>query len=403
MDVNNVPKDAIEETMRLFLSTLPETAFAKSFQKRKGTEGYMDDTVGVFERKMRNMAHQVANMRFNPQITNVVNEMEDQAKAAGNVGDNATQVAYVSEFKKHLNYVLNPTKNDIGSILTSAAFTYTLGFNLSSAVVNMANIPMIVAPYLKGKYADAAVARALGDAAKLFTGSGTKTNMEVLGGEGRTTAMNVMPSITNYAPDSEMGKRYATAIKLWNKQGQLNRSQLYEIINGDSRTGVMTKFNAISGWMFHHGERMNREVTLVAAYNLELDRLMKGKPKGLSKTDSKVFDAQAETQAANSAMYVNELTNGGISAAAAPRFAQSSLGKIVFMYKRYGVSMYYMMFKTFKEATQGNTPEERKAAWKQLGGIVGMSGLMAGAQNIPMYDALSLLYAMFCDDDDEDF
>jgi hypothetical protein len=393
MDVNNVPKDAIEETMRLFLSTLPETAFAKSFQKRKGTEGYMDDTVGVFERKMRNMAHQVANMRFNPQISSVVNEMEDQAKAAGNVGDNATQVAYANEFKKHLNYVLNPTKNDIGSILTSAAFTYTLGFNLSSAVVNMANIPMIVAPYLKGKYADASVARALGDAAKLFTGSGIKANMEVLGGKGRTTEMNVMASITNYAPDSEMGKRYATAIKLWNERGQLNRSQLYEIINGDSRTGVMAKFNAASGWMFHHGERMNREVTLVAAYNLELDRLKK----------QGITGVEAETQAANSAMYVNELTNGGISAAAAPRFAQSSLGKIVFMYKRYGVSMYYMMFKTFKEATQGNTPEERKAAWKQLGGIVGMSGLMAGAQGIPMYGALSLLYAMFCDEDDEDF
>jgi hypothetical protein len=73
------------------------------------------------------------------------------------------------------------------------------------------------------------------------------------------------------------------------------------------------------------------------------------------------------------------------------------------MYKRYGVSMYYMMFKTFNEATQGNTPEERKAAWRQLGGIVGMSALMAGAQGIPMYGALSLLYAMFCDDDDEDF
>lgn len=421
MDVNNVPSDAIEETMRLFLSTLPETSFAKSFQKRKGDAGYMADTVGVFERKMRNMAHQVANMRYNPQLSAVVNEMESYSKdvGAGRIpelnakgepmvdakGDpvfkparnNETEVAYSNEFKKHLNYVLNPTKNDVGSILTSAAFTYTLGFNLSSALVNMANIPMIVAPYLKGKYSDASVVRALGDAAKLFTGSGRKTKMEVLGGEGRTTDMTVYPSINNYAPDSEMGKRYAKAIEIWNKNGQLNRSQLYEIIGGDTRTGMMTKFNAMSGWMFHHGERMNREVTLVAAYNLELDRLA-------SKVKNKeMTQEEAETKAANEAMYINELTNGGISAAAAPRFAQNPIGKIVFMYKRYGVSMYYMMFKTFKEATQGNTPEERKAAWKQLGGIVGMSALMAGAQGIPMYGALSLLYSMFCDDDDEDF
>ena len=65
----------------MFLSTLPETAFAKSFQKRKGDPGYMSDTIGVFERKMRNMSHQVANMRFNPQLSAVVNEMADLAKA----------------------------------------------------------------------------------------------------------------------------------------------------------------------------------------------------------------------------------------------------------------------------------------------------------------------------------
>jgi hypothetical protein len=88
----------------------------------------------------------------------------------------------------------------------------------------------------------------------------------------------------------------------------------------------------------------------MATYNLELERLKKQGITGVA----------AEEQAANQAIYVNELTNGGVSAAAAPRFAQNPLGKIVFMYKRYGVSMYYMMFKTFKQATQGDTPEERK-------------------------------------------
>jgi hypothetical protein len=427
MDVNKVPQDVIDETMRLFISTLPETAFAKSFQKRKGDAGYMEDTIGVFERKIRNMAHQVANMKYNPELSNTVTEMAEYANkvgkgsvqkkdAQGNLvidskgdpvfepaRDNVTENAYADEYKKRLGYVLNPTKNDIGSIFNSVAFTYLLGFNVSSALVNMVNVPMIVAPYLKGKYADAAVARALGDAAKLFVGSGTKTKMGLLGNtEGRRTEMNVMPSINNYAPDSEMGKRYATAIKLWNENGQLNRSQLYEIINGDTRTGPMAKFNAASGWMFHHGERMNREVTLVAAYNLELDRLMKGKPKSLSEADSKAFDAQAKEQAAYSAIDTVEVTNGSIAAADAPRWAQNSIGKMVFMFKRYGISMYYMMFKTAREALKGATPEERKAAWKQLGGIVGMSGLMAGAQGIPMYGALSMLYAMFCDDDDED-
>jgi hypothetical protein len=384
---------AIDEMMQLFLTTLPETAFAQSFQKRKGTAGYMEDTIGVFERKMRNSAHQVANMVYSPKLTGVVDTMQEQTAAAGASGQgNALQKEYLTEFEKHLDYVLSPTKNDIGSILTSAAFTYTLGFNVSSALVNMANIPMIVAPYLKGKYGDASVASAIGEATKTFTGSGTKTNMPVIGADGKTTAMRVMPSITNYAPDSEMGKRYATLIRIGNEQGQFNRSQLYEILNADTRTGVMAKFNAISGWMFHHGERMNREVTLVSAYNLELDRLKK----------QGVTGPEAEAQAAQTAIYTTELTNGGISAAAAPRIAQNSIGKVFFMYKRYGISMYYMMFKTAKEALKGETKEVREAAFKQLGGIVGMSALMAGAQGIPMFGALSLVYSLFTDEDEDD-
>jgi hypothetical protein len=416
----NKPKDdvaakrfdtAIDEMMRLFLTTLPETAFAQSFQKRKGTAGYMEDTIGVFERKMRNSAHQVANMVYSPKLTDVIDTMEKyttqvgkglekgKVDAYGKIAtedvpsrDNKEQAKYLAEFRKHLGYVLSPTKNDIGSILTSAAFTYTLGFNVSSALVNMANIPMIVAPYLKGKYGDASVASAIGEATKTFTGSGTKTNMPVIGADGRTTAMRVMPSITNYAPDSEMGKRYATLIRIGNEQGQFNRSQLYEILNADTRTGIMAKFNAISGWMFHHGERMNREVTLVSAYNLELDRLKK----------QGVTGPEAEAQAAQTAIYTTELTNGGISAAAAPRIAQNSIGKVFFMYKRYGISMYYMMFKTAKEALKGETKEVREAAMKQLGGIVGMSALMAGAQGIPMFGALSLVYSLFTDEDEDD-
>jgi hypothetical protein len=397
MENNGVPQDAIDQMMHLFISTLPETAFAKSFQKRKGTAGFNQNSIATFERKMRSMARQVATMKYNPKLSKVLNDMGEQTVIAGRTGEgNALQKQYYDEFAKRLKYVLNPTKNDFGSILTSAAFTYTLGFNLSSAIVNMANVPMIVMPYLKGKYGDASVVGALGNATKVFAGSGIKTNMEVIGGKGRTTEMNVMPSISNYAPDSAMGKKYATLIRIASEQGQLNRSQLYELINGDTRTGIMAKFNAMSGWMFHHGERYNREVTMVAAYDLEMQRLANDIKSG------KITQEEAETKAANDSIYVNELTNGGISAASAPRIAQNPVGKMFFMYKRYGVSMYYMMFKTFNEATQGADPESRKAAWRQMGGLVGMSALMAGAQGIPMFGALSLLYGLFSDDDDED-
>ena len=398
MEVNKVDPEAIDQMMRLFISTLPETAFAKSFQKRKGTAGYMEDTIGVFERKMRNTAHQVANMAYNPKLGGVIDAMQERTITAGRSGQgNELEKQYLGEFEKHLKYVLNPTKNDIGSILASGAFTYTLGFNLSSAIVNMANVPMIVAPYLKGQYAGSNVAGAIGNASRVFLSSGTKAQMPVLGADGETRMMNVMPSMANFAPDSPMGMKYAALIKLADERGQLNRSQLYEIINGDTRTGFMAKFNAASGWMFHHGERMNREVTMMATYDLEMQKLANDIAKG------KITQEAAELQAANKAIYTAELTNGGISAASAPRIAQNPLGKLLFMYKRYGVSMYYLLFKTAKEAFNQNlSPQERKAAWSQIGGIFGMSALMAGVQGIPLFGLASMIYSMFCDDDDDD-
>jgi len=403
METNNVDAKAVDEMMRLFVTMLPETAAAKAFLKRKNTEGYMEDTVGVFERKMRGMAHQIANMVYNPKLTSVIDQMREHTITVGKgtentpARDNQLEKSYLQEFEKHLGYVLNPKPHDLGGILNSAAFAYTLGFNVSSAIVNAANIPMIVAPYLKGKYGDASVSKAIGNATKIFLGSGTETEMEVLGAGGRKTKMKVMPSIANYAPDSEIGKKYKTLIDVGNKLGQLNRSQLYEVLNGDTRATFLNKFNAASGWVMHHGERMNREISMIAAYDLEMQKLASDIASG------KLTQEAAENQAANKAVYTAELTNGGISAAAAPRVSQHALGKMFFMYKRYGISMYYMMMKTAKEAFDKTlTPQERKAAWKQLGGIMGMSTLMAGVGGVPFFGMLSMLYSLFNDDDDDD-
>ena len=392
MEHNKVPPEAIDEMMRLFISTLPETAFAQSFQKRNNTPGYKEDSIGVFERKMRNTSNQIANMKYNPKLNAVVDTMRDQTTAKGKTGaGNDVEKEYVSEFEKRLKDATNPSRSNFGRIAASAVYTYTLGFNASSALVNLAQVPMIVAPYLKGQYGEAGVAKALGNASKLFLGAGTKAQVNVLGSN-RTTELKVMPSIANYSPDTAIGKQYATLIERMNATGQLNRSQLHEMISGDTRTGLLQKVNAMSGWMFSQTERMNREVTTIAAYNLELAKLKK----------AGVPDVAAERQAADHAIYTTQLLNGSTSAAAAPRIAQGGIGKLMYMYKNYGVSQYYMLMKTAKLALQGESPEVKKAAWQQLGGIIGMTALMAGVQGIPMYGLASMVYAMFADPDDDD-
>ena len=62
MENNKVDPKAIDEMMRLFVTSLPETAAAKAFLKRKNVAGSLKDSIGTFERKMRNMSHQISNM-----------------------------------------------------------------------------------------------------------------------------------------------------------------------------------------------------------------------------------------------------------------------------------------------------------------------------------------------------
>jgi hypothetical protein len=188
-------------------------------------------------------------------------------------------------------------------------------------------------------------------------------------------------------------KKYKTLAQVAKDQGQMSNSQTYDVLEASERTTLGSKVNAVTGWAFHHAERMNRQVSLIAAYDLELAKLKK----------QGITGQQAEEQAANHAVYIAEMTQGGTSAASAPRIAQNAVGRVLFMFKRYGVSMLYLQFKMLREALKGADPKTRKAAMSQFAGLVGMSALFAGLQGIPMFGIAAMVYNLFADDDEDDF
>jgi hypothetical protein len=96
------------------------------------------------------------------------------------------------------------------------------------------------------------------------------------------------------------------------------------------------------------------------------------------------------------------MTNGGTTAASAPRIAQGAWGKVLFMFKRYGVQMYYMLFKMTREMLQKQDPVVRKQAMKQLAGVYGTAAIFSGLQGLPLFGLAAMIYNMFKDDDEED-
>jgi hypothetical protein len=414
MELNKVDPKASEEVMRLFLSTLPETAFAQSFQKRKETLGFKKDAIRALREKMYRTSHQLASMRYAAKLNAALDQMKDFARAVGKgtgeeaQRDNRVVNEYVKEFEKRINYINNPSVSKWAQVATSFGFNMTLGFNVSSAVINLTQIPLIVLPYLGGIYGLDNTRRALQQAYGIHLRSGFSRDVEIMGSNGQMVKQKAMPALDNYNFDDPNlppeVRRLKTLSRVATDQGQLNRSQLYDILEADDRSNPMSKINAASGFIFHHGERINRQVSLIATYNLELDRLANPKAKlEEGGTAGDLTQEQKEEYAANRAIYLTEMTNGGISAAAAPRIAQSSLGKVLFMFKRYGVSMYYMLFKTAREALKNEDPEVRKAAMKQIAGIYGTAALFAGIQGLPLFGIAAMVYNMFADDDEDDF
>jgi len=429
MEVNKVPEDAKEQILRLFLSTLPETSFAQAFQKRGNVAGFEHDAIRALREKSFSMSRQLSNMKYAYKLISARDDLRKNVKAMGKgegATDNRIAKEYFDEIDKRVKFIISPETSKLSQLLTSFGFTYLLGFNVSSAVINLTQVPLIVLPYLGGKYGFSETTKALGNAYKVFANTGIKETaiLEFKDENGKDVKVKsrAMPSIENLDPESDLGKHYKELIDEGVLQGQLNRSALYDILDVSGAKNPLTVANAASGWMFHHAERMNRQISLMATYDLEL-----GKIKNPTIED--------KVAAAKQAIYVSELTNGGTTATSAPRIAQGSIGRVLFMFKRYGASMYYLLAKNFNEAIRAGQYEldglkaelaktkdaaeitklkkqiaeaeelakvNRGIARRQLGATYASAALFSGLQGLPLFGVLSVIYNMFADDDDDD-
>ena len=286
-----------------------------------------------------------------------------------------------------------PERSKLSRFATAAGFNMTLGLNVSGGLVNLSQIPLVTLPYLGGKHGYPQTMRAIGATTSLLQNSGLKRKIETYGEEADTTMdteIDAPMSISNIntanvtpaqqkaldkmgMTPEELQVLITTGINL----GQFKRSLDYEIMDVENMSGIWAKVNRVTGFMQHHGERINREVALGAAYSGELNNM--------SPADR--ADPQQLIKAAQQAVYDVETTNGGIAAGAAPPLARTNLGAVVFMFKRYGVSMIAMLGELVlgKKGVFGTGASlaDRRLAAFQLAGIYGSASLLAGAQGVP--------------------
>jgi hypothetical protein len=425
--LKGVDADVQNQFMELFLNALPESSFARSMVSRgnqgKGQLGFDTDAESAFRSKAYNLASQIERMRHSQNIDDVMAEIENETKAiskAGKAGAGATMATF-EELQKRAAFAKNPPSDKIAASFNRVAFLGTIGFNVSSAIVNMSQIPLMMQPLLGGTYGQKNAAKALFHASALISGS-AKYGRKMTTMLGKEADAKGMPSIDNYYQeiqtlDADKNPVFTLKIRddlkldaakrkeleelmplvqMAASQGQLSRSLFYDTLGVElsgREKGAWDYTNAWSAFMFHQVERANRQIALVSTYQLELARL---KAKG-GMTDAAMQDAAAQT-----AIYKSQEMNGGAFLATAPRIAQSDVGRVAMMYKTFGIQMYYTILKTGKAAFSDADPEIRKQAMKQLVGVLGSSALLAGVQGLPMIGAVFALANLFLDDDEED-
>jgi len=429
--------EAVEEQIvRLFVEHLPESSFARSLLGRKGTQGYDVDAIDAARTKAFDLGRQVARIKNSRLIDQATQEViEANPEMRGSVE--------LEEIQNRAKFAASPPLDNYAKNANRFAFLYTIGFNASSALVNLSQIPLFAYPMLAGRYGFNATKTALGGSTKLFMGSPKNRTSESLFGDEQTPrsvkdalmkgdlnaaraalADSAMPSIENYytiTRDAEGKPTYTVRkdldldadrvkeleemiplVTLAERRGQLNSSFIADTLSTSEagrKMSFMDKITNASAFMFHEAEVMNRQVTMMAAYKLALKKLV----------GDKKPTAEQQQQAAEQAIYETQQINGGATLETGPRLARKGIGRVALMYKTYGIQMYYTMLKSARQLAKNIAPGDdaqsralRAEAFKQLAGVHLSALFFAGVQGLPLYGAVAMLHDLLKEDYEED-
>jgi hypothetical protein len=436
-DMETDTRDKIQKQItELIFDAAPERSFVQAYRRRQGTLGFLggrgprdarlsrQDTTQLLMEKGFSVSRQVADMEYGIRMQTVQNEI---AKTVAEATDNpklppkeqavlTSRMGMYRDLLSEYGSAMNNQRSALSRNLTSGTYGLTLGLNVSTAALTFFQVPTVIVPYLAGRHGMRSTTTAMFNAMRVLSGSGNMREEAFIGPDGLTTERvrvgRYDASLNNYDFDDPKNANLARYRELrdeMDRRGVFNRSITQDIMDFDNPDNLFQRLIGMSGYMQHHAERYTRESTAIAAYDLELQKI--AREEGV--IDLNKVSEDGKRRAADAAVYTSELTNGTILAAGAPLWAQGDIGAIIYLFKRFGLHMYNLLYKTMRESFKGlpdpadpnyaNAQFDRRAARLQTAGILGSVALFSGAQGVPFYQMIANLYDMFADDDEEDF
>ncbi len=411
-----VPVELKNTLYKTFLDSIPASSVRQQFRKREGYKGAETDMLKVYAIVASRMAGQLTNLEFTPQLDQATKLLKEDVAKDGSM--TAQQVE--AEIGKRLSFLREPTYNKwVNNIVFWSYFDFIMG-NISSAVTNITNIGTTVYPLLGGEYGYAKTSSAIQDAMAMFMQGGWDNDAQPTRPKKFPQSDRTAFDPAKIPPNSPLGRLYKSAIQ----QGAIKHSTAYDITEARDRDidqkdymGMLNYSKQLLGWTFQNTERFNREVTMIAAFRLEMEK---------NRLEGRTGRA-VEQDAIDKAIRLAEKANSETLTELSPRVFQHPVLKIALTFKRYARAMYALQLSLLRDALEGSrtdttgmNPQEkaeaeavdrefRKVAIKQWLGTIGGAFVFAGIQGLPFYGlattlaagASAISAAMFGDADDE--
>lgn len=379
-----VKQDIQDQIYETFLKTLPEASISKFFIKRQGLgiEGFKEDFPHAAAIYVDRISRQIPRLKYGRLMDAATDDMEMLAMLEQDPDRKIKMNDVVNRFRQNTLAIQNYRSNALVKILGGAGFTFYMGASLASALVNMTQIVVTGIPYLGARYGTGPAAREIQHAFEqlLFN-----PKAKIKGKEGLRT---LLESTTGHERQA-MQELYAL--------DKLQSTQVFDTVglsemDSDTFSPFKSKWNRIMTYMFHHAERVNREIIALAAYRLEYARQMAENGGDMTR---------AYKAAVDYAIDAIDMSHGNYSYSAAAMPWKSNTGRILLMFKKYPQHMAYFLMSTLHEMVKGETKAVKQEAMKRFGLLLATSWAMGGLAAMPLVGFLEMLIDSFDDDDDE--
>lgn len=371
-----------DDIYQLYFSTLPEQNFRKHFLHRKGTAGFRADALRNFAKSSFHTSVQLAKIEYGDKLRKALDRAWDATKGAPQ-REYLYQPIY-REMKDRIDAVLSPDPSNafatrLANTLGTASFVYYMSAP-ASAITNLTGLAVFGMPVLNGEFGPRANL-ALAKNMNIFKSVG------VTGKDGKYTFPTLLSKLTGHRQQA-----YMEALR----RGKIDTTLTYDTLQlsrmpSDKYSGsTMTALNAI-GYLFHHSEKINREVMFMTAYDLAYERAKQAK-----RDDKTAFE-----EAVNEASRLTDEAMFDYSEFNKPRYFRSNLARVLLQFKSFAQQTTFYLVKNFKEMFKGADAEVKKTAATKFIGTLGMTAMFAGTLGLPLVSVLTWAMSLLSEDDED--